>query len=151
MEIHFQQKAYELIKKLEEKDIIESVSEPTKWVSPAKFVPKANGINVQLTTNFQQLNTFIERPIHPFMSAQDTIRQINPSARVFGTLNAVMGYFQLGLSEKSSLLTTLLTPWGKYRYKRSPMGCKDVKIGGTKSATNLSSTSRSGPPRLSTT
>ena len=59
VELHFQKIAYELIKVLEEKKIIEPVSEPTTWVSPAKFVPKANGIDVRLTTNFQQLNKFI--------------------------------------------------------------------------------------------
>ena len=123
VEIHFQEKAYDLIKKLVKKNIIQEVSVPTKWVSPAKFVPKANGVDVRLTTNFQQLNKFIERPIHPFLSAQDTIRQISPDARVFGTLDAVMGYFQLALAEESSMLTTFLTPYGKYKYNRSPMGC----------------------------
>ena len=123
VELHFQEKAYELIKKLAKKKIISEVREPTTWVSPAKFVPKSNGVDVRLTTNFQQLNKFIERPVHPFLSAQDTIRQISPDARVFGTLDAVMGYFQLALAEESSLLTTFLTPYGKYRYNRSPMRC----------------------------
>ena len=34
-----------------------------------------------------------------------------------------MGYFQLELSEESLQLTTFLTPYGKYKYNRSPMGC----------------------------
>ena len=123
VELHFQGKAYELIKKLTEAGILSEVDYPTKWVSPAKFVPKPNGIDIRLTTNFQQLNKFIERPIHPFLSAYDTIRQISPKAKVFGTLDAVMGYFQLELDEESSELTTFLTPYGKYKYNRSPMGC----------------------------
>ena len=123
VEFHFQGKAYELLKGLEAKGIIFPISEATAWVSPAKFVPKANGVDVRLTTNFQQLNKHIERPIHPFLSAQDTIRQIDPNAKVFGTLDAVMGYFQIELSEESKSLTCFLTPWGKFAYNRSPMGC----------------------------
>ena len=123
VELHFQGTAYELIKKLTGAGILSEVDYPTKWVSPAKFVPKPNGIDIRLTTNFQQLNKFIERPIHPFLSAYDTIRQISPKAKVFGTLDAVMGYFQLELDEESSELTTFLTPYGKFKYNRSPMGC----------------------------
>ena len=69
-------------------------------------MPKPNGVDIRLTTNFQQLNKHIERPVHPFLSAQDTIRQIDPKAKVFGTLDAVMGYFQIELAEESKDLTT---------------------------------------------
>ena len=50
VEFHFEGKAYGLVKGLEKKGIISPVSDPTVWVSPAKFVPKANGIDVRLTT-----------------------------------------------------------------------------------------------------
>ena len=76
VELHFQGKAYELIKKLTGAGILSEVDYPTKWVSPAKFVPKPNGIDIRLTTIFQQLNKFIKRPRHPFLSAYDMIRQI---------------------------------------------------------------------------
>ena len=35
-----------------------------------------------------------------------------------------MGYYSIPLSEASQELTTFLLPWGKYRYKRMPMGIK---------------------------
>lgn len=35
-----------------------------------------------------------------------------------------MGYFQIKLSKKSSLLNTFNTPFGRYRYFRMPMGLK---------------------------
>ena len=35
----------------------------------------------------------------------------------------MMGYFQLELDAVSSELTTFLTPYGKFKYNRSPMGC----------------------------
>ena len=37
-------------------------------------------------------------------------------------MDAVHGYFQLGLDEESSMLTTFLLPSGRYRYLRAPMG-----------------------------
>ena len=120
---HFQGPAYDLIKKLQRMKVLSEVDYPTEWVSPAKFVPKANGVDVRLTTNFQQLNKFIERPIHPCLSAHETVRQIDPKAKVFATLDAIMGYFQLELDAVSSDYTTFLTPWGKFKYNRSPMGC----------------------------
>ena len=37
-----------------------------------------------------------------------------------------MGYFQIKLSERSSMLTTFNTPFGRYRYLRLPMGLKSA-------------------------
>ena len=34
----------------------------------------------------------------------------------------VQGYYQIALDEASSKLTTFISPDGKYRYKRLPMG-----------------------------
>ena len=37
-------------------------------------------------------------------------------------MDAVQGYHQIPLNGEASKLTTFLLPWGKYRYKRGPMG-----------------------------
>ena len=120
---HLQDSAYELIKGLLKAGIIVPETEVTEWISPSMFVPKHNG-GCRLVTDYTRLNRFIERPVHPFMSAQDCLKQISPTAKVFATLDAVSGYFQVPLSEEASKLTTFLTMWGKYRYTRGPMGCK---------------------------
>ena len=121
--LHFQEPAYKLVKELEKAKIIRPVNLVTEWVSPAMFVPKPNG-GVRMVTDYTAINKYIERPIHPFMSAQDTIRQIGPKAQYFATLDAVSGYFQVPISEDAMLLTTFLTPWGKFCYTRGPMGFK---------------------------
>ena len=41
---------------------------------------------------------------------------------MFAKLDAVHGYFQLGLDKESSKVTTFLLPQGKFRYLRAPMG-----------------------------
>ena len=120
--LHHQKKAYKLLTDLEAATIIFPMDEPTDWVSPAMFVEKANG-ELRLVTDYTALNKYIRRPIHPFMSAQDTIRQISPEAKYFCTLDAVSGYFQVALDAHASKLTTFLTPWGKKAYARGPQGC----------------------------
>ena len=36
-----------------------------------------------------------------------------------------MGYYHIGLSKNASNLCTIIIPWGKYCYKRLPMGVAD--------------------------
>ena len=49
-------------------------------------------------------------------SAKPAIGTIDPKAKVFGgTLDTVMGYFQIELADDSKDLTVFLTLWGKFR------------------------------------
>ena len=77
---------------------------------------------LRLVTNFQQLNEHVERPVHPFPSAKDIISNIPADSQYFAKLDAVHGYFQIPLDEKSADLTTFILPMGRYRYLRAPMG-----------------------------
>ena len=40
----------------------------------------------------------------------------------FTALDSRHGYWQVALNEESTKLTTFMTPWGAYRFKRSVMG-----------------------------
>ena len=92
------------------------VKEPTTWCSPAFFVPKADGKRVRLVTDFTALNRFAQHPTHPFPSTREIIEVIPPEAKLFCNLDAVNGYFQLALDERSSKLTTFLIQQGRLRY-----------------------------------
>ena len=43
-------------------------------------------------------------------------------ARIFSKLDANSGFWQIPLAEQSQLLTTFITPFGRYRFKKLPFG-----------------------------
>ena len=56
-----------------ESGVIVSCDEPTEWCSPAFFVPKGDGKQVQLVTDYIRLNKYVVRPVHPFPSVADIV------------------------------------------------------------------------------
>ena len=85
-------------------------------------MPKSDGVNVRMVTDYSKINEFVKRPVHPFSSAADIVRSIPAGTRFFAKMDAIHGYFQLALDEESYKLTTFLLPSGRYRYLRAPMG-----------------------------
>ncbi|XP_070000274.1 uncharacterized protein [Penaeus vannamei] len=103
-------------------NIIEPVGdEPCEWCHPLVVVPKPKG-GVRLTVDLSRLNKQVVRTAHPSPTPYDAVRQITQDACFFSTLDATMGYWQIPLSQNVQHLTTFITPWGRYRFKRSPMG-----------------------------
>ena len=100
---HFEPESKKTVTELLDRGVITPVNEATTWCSPAFFVPKADGRRVRLVTDFTGLNKFVRRPTHPFPSTREIIEAIPPEAKLFCKLDAVHGYFQLALDEKSSI------------------------------------------------
>ena len=121
---HWKETADQTLKKLLDDGIIEPVpiQEPCDWISPAFFVPKADGKSLRLVTDFSYLNQYVRRPVHPFPSASQIMQSIPPGSLVFAKLDAVQGYHQIPVDVNSRKYTTFLLPSGRYRYKRGPMG-----------------------------
>ena len=127
--LHYHKAYKKLMKELLSAGVISVEDEPTKWTSRAHFVPKpgtteSGDIKLRLVTDYRELNRAVLRPTHPFPSAPDLMRRINPTSRFFAKLDAVHGYFQIALDEPSSKLTTFILPCGRYRYNVAPMGLK---------------------------
>jgi hypothetical protein len=120
--VHLQAAAMDTLKKVIDSGVIVPVEEPTEWISPAFFVEKPNGRGARMVCDFTGINRYIQRPVHPFPSTQEILRDIGAGANFFATLDAVQGYHQIPLEYESSLLTTFLLPSGRYRYTRAPMG-----------------------------
>lgn len=96
--------------------------QPTTWCSRGFFVPKSQSDKVRLVCDLKHLNNAIQRPTHPFMSAFVCLKSIPAHAKYFISADCLSGYFQIPLDEKSSWLTTFLTPFGRFRFTRCPMG-----------------------------
>ena len=84
-------------------------------------VHKQDGKNVRVCIDPKFLNKALLRETHPIKTIEDVATKVGGS-NYFTKLDANMGFFQIQLDYESQLLTTFGTPWGRYRYKRLPMG-----------------------------
>ena len=96
------------------------IGEAIEWCSQMVVVGKKDG-RVRRTVDFQKLNQQCKRETNhcqpPFMLAT----QVPPNVRKT-VFDAVDGYHAIELDEASKSLTTFITPWGAYRYRRLPQG-----------------------------
>ena len=69
----------------------------------------------------KHLNTAVIRPKYQLPTLDELLPKLS-RAKVFSTLDAKDGFYQVGLDENSSLKTTFWTPFGRYRYRRLPFG-----------------------------
>ena len=122
--LHLKEAADQALQGLIETGILKQIDpgEYTEWCSRGFWLPKQCGKAVRLVTDFQQLNKYVSRPTHPFTAAYQLLMSIDPKSKYYITADALMGYFQIPLSEESSKLTTFLLPQGRFRYLRAPMG-----------------------------
>ena len=109
------------MEELEAKDITESVSAPTPWVSLLVAVPKPNG-DVRVCVNMRRANGDIQRERHPIPTVDEILHDLN-EATVFSKLDFREGYHQIMLKDDGSRdITTFVTNKGLYRYKRLNFG-----------------------------
>ena len=108
------------LKKMEETGIIEEITEPTDWCAPMVPVLKKNG-SVRICADFKKLNLAVKRERYPIPALEDLLHKLN-GAKFFSKLDATSGFYQIPLESESSKLTTFITPFGRYRYKRLPFG-----------------------------
>lgn len=107
---------------MEAQGIIAPVDDvPSPWCHPLVAVPKPQG-GVRITTDLSKLNSQVSRPAHPSPTPFAAIRSVTPEARFFTAVDALHGYWQLELAEEDQHLTTFITPYGRYKYRRGPMG-----------------------------
>ena len=108
------------LKRMEELGVIAKVSQPTEWCSGMVVVPKANS-RVRICVDLTRLNQCVKRERHPLPAVDQTLAQL-AGAKVFTKLDANSGFWQIPLAPASSLLTTFITPFGRYCFHRLPFG-----------------------------
>lgn len=121
--IPYQEKLKQQLDKLLADGIITRVTEPTPWCAPIVVVPKKTSDEVRLCVDFTRLNRFVQRERYQSPTPHECVMCISESsAQVFSTFDALKGYHQCPLDEESQLLTTFITPFGRFKYLRAPYG-----------------------------
>ena len=109
------------LKQLVADDIVERVEGPTPWVSPLVTVAKDDGKDVRICVDMRCANKAIKRERHPIPTLKEIAYNLN-GAKFFSKADLKLGFHQLELDEDSRSITTFVTPWGLFRYKRLSLG-----------------------------
>ena len=94
----------------------------SQWASPSFIIAKKNN-QVKFLTDFRQVNDVLLRKPYPIPKILDMMQTLQ-GFRYATTLDLNMGYYTLSLDKSTQNICTIVTPWGKYSYKRLPMGVK---------------------------
>ena len=106
--------------RMEKLGVISPVGEPTDWCTGMVVVPKPNG-KVRICVDLTKLNESVCRERHIIPSVEQSLG-LPGRAKYFTKLDANSGFWQVPLSQESSLLTTFITPYGRYKFNRLPFG-----------------------------
>jgi transposase InsO family protein len=109
----------EELNQLEQAGVIMRVDEPTEWCAPIVVVPKRTGI--RLCVDLSRLNESVQREQYSLPVIDQLLAQL-AGATVFSKLDCTSSFHQILLSERSRLLTTFTTPFGRWAYRRLPYG-----------------------------
>ena len=101
--------------------VIEAVDEPTDWCAPIVVVPKQSG-DVRICVDLTKLNEAVRRENYILPKVESTLGSIASKGHIYTKLDANSGFHQVVLSEDSARLTTFITPFGRYMFRRLPFG-----------------------------
>ena len=99
---------------------ISKVLEPTLWRAEMVVIPKKSR-NVRICVDLKPLKKSVLRETHPTTKVDDTLAQLT-GATFFNKLDVNSQFWQIPLAEQSFLLTTFITPFGRYCFHKLPFG-----------------------------
>ena len=100
--------------------VVAKVTEPIEWCAGMVVVPKADG-KVRICVDLTRLNESVRRERHPLPAVDQILAQLS-GAKIYTKLDANSGFWQIPLSPESALLTTFITPFGRFCFHRLPFG-----------------------------
>ena len=103
--------------------VIAPVTTVTEWCAPIVVTPKKNSDRIRMCVDLSHLNKFVCRECYQSSTPAQAVADIAATdAKIFTVLDALKGYHQCPLDESSQLLTTFITPQGRFKYLRAPYG-----------------------------
>ena len=108
----------EKIQNLREKDLITPTH--SEWAAPTVLVPKRDG-SYRLVIDYRKLNSQTVKTSWPLPRISDILYNLEGSC-FFSSLDLCSGFHQMEIEEEYQHLTSFITPFGLYQWKRMPMG-----------------------------
>ena len=110
------------IQRMLQLDVIEPSNSP--WAAPTVFAPKKDG-SLRFCVDYRRLNDVTVRDSYPIPRMDECLDSLG-DAKIFSTLDANTGYWQVEIDEQSRSMTTFSSHWGVYRFKRMPFGLRNA-------------------------
>jgi hypothetical protein len=92
----------------------------SQWASPTFIIPKKDS-TVRTISDFRELDKRIVRKPYPIPKISMILQELEGFTYA-RALDLNMGYYPIRLDSTASEMCTIIFPWGKYSYKRLPMG-----------------------------
>jgi Reverse transcriptase (RNA-dependent DNA polymerase) len=106
------------IKNMLDADVIEPATGP--WYSHIVLIPKPDG-TVRFCVDYRKLNDVTENDSYELPRVDDCLDSLG-GARLFTTLDANCGYWQIPVAPEDQEKTTFTSHRGLFRFKRMPFG-----------------------------
>ena len=90
------------------------------WASPVVLVKKKSG-DLRFCVDYRRLNAVTRKDVFPIPRIDDLLDQLN-GKRVFSTLDAKSGYWQIQVDSKSKAKTAFIPPGGLFEFNVIPFG-----------------------------
>ncbi len=87
---------------------------------PTFIIPKKDS-TIRTISDFRELNKCIVRKPYPIPKISKILQELEGFTYATA-LDLNMGYYTIRLDPMASKMCTIIFPWGKYSYKRLPMG-----------------------------
>lgn len=120
--IALEEEAHNEIKDLVKRGVLVPVDEPTRWVSQMALPRKSSG-KLRVCIDPQPLNEALMREHYLLPTFDDVLPKLL-NAKVFSKIDVKEAFWHIRLDKESSVLTTMITPFGRYRWARLPFGLK---------------------------
>ena len=108
------------LRKLEAAGFITREREPTDWCSNILCRESPKKFRVCIDPS-QTINKAIERPVFQMPTLKEQLHELK-KAKVFSVIDVKDGFFHIPLDHQSSLMTTMHTSYGRYRWLVLPNG-----------------------------
>ena len=120
--IAIEQEVKSEIEKLVKREILIPVDEPSTWVSQMAVPRKSSG-KIRICIDPQPLNSALLREHYLLPTFDDVLPKLS-KARIFSKVDVKEAFWHVKLDEESSKLTTMITPFGRFRWSCLPFGLK---------------------------